>query len=176
MLIDTILDAYGHQTDTTIFPPDAYGTHLACLHETPTWICGLAARLSHTSWDQATAEADRTLLQRLTRAGDEHAKALRGKTYTILLTAARYVWAEMDTYTVGRQPLGSTSTMHTDAKGLTGDDLVALKDSLREGLLQTRVFVLSYQTAQRIIRQRRTHRLPQWHYICDCLTTLTEAL
>ena len=107
-IFDAVMESYPHYF--LLFPPDSYGTQICCLEMTSTWVCALSARLSKQSFDLASPSADRNLLSRLVSAGDAHAKGLRWKQYALLMTAARYVWAQMDTYTVGRVPLGSTST------------------------------------------------------------------
>lgn len=62
--------------------------------------------------------------------------------------------------------------MHTDAKGLSDEELVNFKEQLPEGTMNTRVFMLSYQTLRRIYEQRKNHRLPHWHKFCDWIKTL----
>lgn len=146
----------------------------ALLYETPTHLCALASRLSHESWERSTPDTDRDLLIRLQSQGEEHAKSLRGKLYYLAIEAPRYWWAEMDTYRVGSQPMGSTSTMFKEAKRLKGEELVAAKSTLPEGTLQLRVWAISYQTLRRIIAQRAKHRLPEWQELCPWLEEITQ--
>jgi hypothetical protein len=119
------------------------------------------------TWDKAGREADQALLAKLQKAGDEHAKSLRGHLFYILLEAPRYMWPEMDTYTIGVQSLGSTSTMHREAKQFSGADLVEFKENLTEGTLQCRMKIFSEPALLRIVHQRKSHRLPDWHEFCD---------
>jgi len=56
---------------------------------------------------------DLKLLQRLIKAGDEHAKALRLLRVDCSIKATRSIWAELDTYEVGVVNGCSESTMHT---------------------------------------------------------------
>jgi len=140
---------------------------IALVHETPIALCAIASRLSHEAWDKAGREADQALLAKLQKAGDEHAKSLRGHLFYILLEAPRYMWPEMDTYTIGVQSLGSTSTMHREAKQFSGDDLVEFKENLTEGTLQCRMKIFSEPALLRIVHQRKSHRLPDWHEFCD---------
>ena len=167
--IDAALAAYG-------IPPvhRHKGKYLdaVCLHETPRSLCALASRLSHESLAKADPMADAQLLAKLAKAGDEHAKSLRGHTYHILIEAPRYFWPEMDTYRIGTQPMGSTSTMHKEAKNLTGDELVRVKSAITEDTLQARLWVFSEPTLDRIIKQRHAHRLPEWHEFCEFLDHL----
>lgn len=55
---------------------------------------------------------DLTLMAKLAKSGDSHAKFLRYLTVTFDITAPRYWWAEFDTYKVGTVR-NSCSTMHT---------------------------------------------------------------
>lgn len=105
------------------------------------------------------------------------------------VTAPRFWWAEFDTYKVGTVAL-SESTMHTLGKRqLTPEDfetpiepgyLDTLNSALRsdnaidfnkgmlpEGFLQRRIVNFSYAVFANMIRQRRNHRLPQWHYFLN---------
>lgn len=62
--------------------------------------------------------------------------------------------------------------MHTDARGLSDEELVDFKEQLPEGTMSTRVFEFNYQTLRRIYKQRKDHRLPHWHKFCDWIKTL----
>lgn len=107
-------------------------------------------------------EKDIQLLKKLIKAGDEHAKVLRGVIVWAEMNLPRYIWQEMDTYCVGTDCLGSESTMHCEAKGLSGKELESFKEELKEGHVQKRIRTFSYQTLRRIYFQRRNHRLPIW--------------
>lgn len=139
---------------------------VALLFSTPVWLAALASRLSHESCGKAEPERDNALLERLKSSGDEHAKSLRGRQFYLLIEAPRYFWAEMDTYTVGVISMGSTSTMHKEARGAKGEDLVLLKSALTEGTLQCRMKCFSDPALRRIISQRSKHRLPEWQEFC----------
>ena len=106
------------------------------------------------------------------------------------VTAPRFWWAEFDTYKVGTVAL-SESTMHTLGKrplemrdfegGLPivlldllnartctpGCTIEAKKELLPESFLQRRIVNFSYAVFANMIRQRRNHRLPQWHYFLN---------
>lgn len=102
------------------------------------------------------------------------------------ITAPRFWWAEFDTYKVGTVAL-SESTMHTlgkrplEQKDFEGglfiefidwlntyvcadSSIESKKRVLPEGFLQRRIVNFSYAVFANMIRQRRKHRLPQWHY------------
>jgi len=135
---------------------------LALLHQTPRRLCALASRLSQESGEKSTEETDKSLLERLASQGEEHGKSLRGHVLILAIEAPRYFWVELDTYTVGMIPMGSTSTMFNEAKKLRGDELVEFKSSILEGTLQLRIRGFSEPTLLRIAEQRKNRRLPEW--------------
>ena len=63
-----------------------------------------------------------------------------------------------------------------DYGGVTGHALLRyIKKMLPEGYLQKATFLLNYETALNVLRQRSTHRLPEWsgpNGICAWLRTL----
>lgn len=118
---------------------------------------------------------DIKLLSTLVKRGDEHSKAIRGLIVYAEINAPRYFWQEMDTYKIGAERLSSESTMHIQGKGLSTEELVKMKEELKEGTMQKRVEYFSYQTLRRIYKQRRNHRLPHWHKFCEWIETLPYA-
>jgi len=120
-------------------------------------------------------EKDFKLFQSLVKNGDEHAKVVRGIIISCSITAPRYWWQEMDTYRVGTERLSSESTMHIEAKGLSGEELQKMKSELKEGHEQERIQEFSYQTLRRIYFQRKSHRLPEWHQFCEWIESLPLA-
>lgn len=118
------------------------------------------------------AHKDYELIKTLIKRGDEHAKCVRGVMYYLKITAPRWFWSELDTYIVGTIPLGGTSTMHVDCKGLSGEELMKFKDEMFQGNLETRIRAFSLQTLQRIYKQRYNHRLIIWKDFCDFIKTL----
>lgn len=121
------------------------------------------------------ANADLELAQRLVRAGDEHAKAIRGIIVWAEIVAPIYWWREMETYRAGRERLSCESTMHIDCKGLTGEELVQAKAEIPMGKEQAAVDCYSYQCLRRIYHQRKNHRLPQWQEFCKWIESLPFA-
>lgn len=117
-------------------------------------------------------EKDLALLSTLVKRGDEHSKAIRGLIVYAEINAPRYFWQEMDTYRIGAERLSSESTMHIQGKGLSTEELVKMKDELKEGTMQKRVQMFSYQALRRIYNQRKTHRLPHWQVFCDWVDSL----
>lgn len=120
-------------------------------------------------------EKDLQLLSTLVKRGDEHSKCLRGLIVYAEINAPRYFWQEMDTYKVGAERLSSESTMHIQGKALSTEELVKMKDELKEGTMQKRIEYFSYQTLRRIYKQRHNHRLPHWHIFCDWIKSLPFA-
>lgn len=120
--------------------------------------------------------------------GDGHNKFLESIVLWLDVDAPRYWWSQFDTYRVGVSKQ-SESTMHTITKRpLSQEDfshpiplafLQALNQAIRleqwyeakamlpESFLQRRIICLNYMALQRIIRQRRDHRLPEWHEFID---------
>lgn len=121
------------------------------------------------------ATADLKLAERLIKAGDEHAKAMRGIIVYAEITAPIYWWREMETYRAGRERLSCESTMHIDCKGLTGEELVQAKEEMPMGKEQTAIDTFSYQTLRRIYQQRKNHRLPHWRQFCQWIEQLPFA-
>lgn len=119
--------------------------------------------------------ADISLLTKLVKAGDEHAKVLRGIIVYAKITMPVFVWCEMECYRAGHERLCSESTMHIDCKGLSGDELVKAKSEMPMGKELTKIDFFSYQCLRNIYKQRRHHRLPHWHTFCDWIKTLPFA-
>ena len=119
--------------------------------------------------------ADISLLTKLVKAGDEHAKVLRGVIVYAKITMPVFVWCEMECYRAGHERLCSESTMHIDMKGLSGEELVKAKSEMPMGKELTKIDFFSYQALRNIYKQRRCHRLPHWHTFCDWIKTLPFA-
>ena len=115
--------------------------------------------------------------------------------------APRFWWCEADTYKVATTAQ-SESTMHTIMhRELTQEDFeyeipvfllgqlneliegyretkdknafIKLKNMLPEGFLQRRVWSLSLANMKNIYAQRKNHRLPQWHQVCQAFVEET---
>lgn len=118
---------------------------------------------------------DLKLMSTLVKRGDEHSKCIRGIQVWVEINAPVWLYRELETYRVGRDRLGSNSTMHQECKGLSGEELEKAKDAIPMGLYQKTIDVISYQTLRRIWIQRHNHRLPMWHKFCDWINTLPFA-
>lgn len=118
---------------------------------------------------------DLSLMQTLIKRGDEHAKVVRGIMVWARIKAPVYFTRELETYRAGRERLSSSSTMHQECQGLSGEELQRAKAELPMGTEQDFVDVYSYQTLRRIVAQRHNHRLPEWHEFVDWIKTLPLA-
>jgi hypothetical protein len=129
---------------------------------------------------------------RLCFKGNGHNKFLETIVLWLDVRAPRYFWQQFDTYRVGISKQ-SESTMHTmTRRPLEQGDFehcipaehlahlnarIALADSegakrdLPESFLQRRIVCLNYMTLQRIVRQRATHRLPEWQVFIEQVLT-----
>lgn len=121
------------------------------------------------------ADKDLKLLKALIKRGDEHAKVIRGINVWVEIKAPIYFWWDFETYIVGHQRLCSESTMNQECKGLTGEELQKAKGAISFGREVTKIDMLSYQTIARICRQRKNHRLPEFHQFIDWAKTLPFA-
>lgn len=105
----------------------------------------------------------------------------------LLVTAPRHWWQEADTYRLSSKQ--SESTMHTLMKKPITQDMFSsnipntylgyleglradgqeflLRDSLPEGFLQTREWVMSYKELRHIYKQRKNHRKQEWKDFCS---------
>lgn len=126
-------------------------------------------------WGVQITSADLALMTKLVKAGDEHAKVLRGIIVYAKITAPVFWWCEEETYRCGHERLCSESTMHIDCKGLSGEELVKAKSEIPMGKELTKVDFFSYQCLRNIYKQRRNHRLPQWREFCKWIERLPLA-
>lgn len=115
---------------------------------------------------------DLELMKSLINSGDDHAKFARLINVWCNITAPRYFWQEMVTYEVGVTKGCSNSTMHQECKGLSEKELVKAKEEIKEGTMQTRTYMFSYQSLRRIYNQRKQHRLPHWREFCKWIEKL----
>lgn len=149
----------------------------------------------------ATIERAQAVAIKLAEMDGGHNKVLESVYVWFDITAPRFWWQEADTYRLSTKQSGST--MHTiQSRLLTQsdfeepiheemlnwintlvgkyaaskkiDDLVTLKNSLPEGFLQRRIWVMNYKCLRNILLQRTTHRLPQWKHFCWFARTCAE--
>ena len=148
---------------------------------------------------------------RLAPKGGSEAKWTRAVYYTWSIRAPRFWWQEMDTYHVGTVTQSEStmrvlamgrSFQSRDFEGEVDgwtlsklnilldclranpkatDLLLQIKGRLPESFLQRRVWSCSLAVMQNVYRQRKAHRLPMWHTVCDafveaCPEWLREAV
>lgn len=115
---------------------------------------------------------DRRLAGNLIRAGDDHAKAMRGIDVWIQIEMQTGFMIEFDTYTIGADTLSTSSTMHNELVGMSGPELAEAKQEGLSEKVYKRIMKVSYQTLRRIYKQRRSHRHPDWQTFCDFIEEL----
>lgn len=140
-------------------------------------VCGLpwalrAMRNPMMSHDRAGPESDLALAAKLIKAGDEHAKAIRGVVCYFELHCQIGWFVEWNTYRVGVEVLSTSSTMHLDLKGMKGAELAAAKQANLSNVIYRQGAMASYQALRRIWWQRRNHRHPDWQVFCDWIEGL----
>ena len=121
--------------------------------------------------------------ERLRFRGEGHNKFLESIVIWLDVDAPRYFWQQYDTYRIGVTKQ-SESTMHTMTKRRLGQEDFAypiplehlahlnrliekkaweqVKRDLPESFLQRRIVCQNYMSLQRVIRQRKEHKLSEW--------------
>lgn len=140
-------------------------------------VCGLpwamrAMRNPMLSHEKSSEEVDLKLATMLIKAGDEHAKAIRGVIVYFELQMQIGWMLEWDTYRIGVEVLSTSSTMYLDLKGMKGSELAEAKQANLPNVVYRQTTMASYQALRRIWKQRRHHRHPDWQVFCDWVETL----
>ena len=142
---------------------------------------------------------------KLASKGNGENKWLRAVYYTWSIRAPRYWWQELDTYKVGTVTQSeSTMRILSMGRSFYPKDfegeingfvltklnilldclrnhpkdthyLLELKQRLPESFLQRRVWSCSLAVMQNVHRQRRKHRLPLWHTVCEAFVEATPS-
>ena len=99
--------------------------------------------------------SDLKLMSTLIKRGNEHAKIMRGIVVHAEIEAPIYFWCELETYRAGHERLSSESTMHIQAKGLIGEELVKVKSEMPMGTVLEKIDLFSYQCLRNIYLQRK---------------------
>ena len=115
---------------------------------------------------------DEKLAGNLIRAGDDHAKAMRGIVAWIELEMQVGFMIEFETYRIGVECLSTTSTMHNELVGMSGTELATEKQLGLVDKVYKRIITVNYQALRRMYKQRRSHRHPDWAIFCDFVETL----
>jgi len=119
--------------------------------------------------------SDKKLAGNLIRAGDDHAKCIRGIDAWIELEMQAGFMIEFDTYRIGCDTLSTSSTMHNELIGMSGSELAEKKQEGLPEKVYKRISKVTYQALRRMYKQRRNHRHPDWQIFCDFIETLPYA-
>ncbi len=139
------------------------------------WWASKAVRLPKKQAREHTREEDIALLSKLVKAGDDHAKAVRGILLYVQIECQVGWLLEYLTYRIGVEGLGSSSSMHGELKHLTGEALAVQKQDDLDQKVYTRIEMISYQALRHMYKARRNHRHPDWGIFCDFIETLPYA-
>jgi hypothetical protein len=120
-------------------------------------------------------EADIALASKLIKAGDDHAKAMRGIIAYVKLQMQVGFMIEFETYRAGVECLSTSSAMHTDLKQLQGRELAEKKQADLPLKYYTRIATISYQALRNMYFARRNHRHPDWQIFCNFIEQLPYA-
>lgn len=118
------------------------------------------------------SEHDMKLMSTLVKRGDNHAKPLRGLLVWAMIDAPIHFWWDLETHRYGRERLFSASTQNDECKGLSGKELLNVKDKIPFGRQVKKVDCFSYQSLRNIYKQRKNHRNHQFKEFCDWIETL----
>lgn len=118
---------------------------------------------------------DARLAGNLIRAGNDHAKAMRGIIVWARLEMQVGWMIEFETYRCGVECLSTSSAMHGELKGLSGPELAGKKQAGLPDKVYTRICTLSYQVLRAMYYARRNHRHPDWRIFCDWIKGLPYA-
>jgi len=117
-------------------------------------------------------DGDKKLAGRLIKAGNDHAKAMRGIIVWATHTAMVGWILEFQTYRHGVEWLSTSSSMHGELKELKGYELAEKKQKDLPEKLYTTSYHLSYQALRSIYFARRKHRHPAWRQYCQWIESL----
>jgi hypothetical protein len=112
-------------------------------------------------------KGDLALASKLVKAGDDHAKAMRGIVVWLKIELQVGFMIEFETYRHGVEVLSTSSSMHGELKHLKGLKLAVQKQKDLPEKVYTRILTMSYQALKNIYRARRNHRHPDWRIFCS---------
>jgi len=119
-----------------------------------------------------TQAEDLALAGRLIRAGDDHAKAMRGMFAWVEMHMQVGFMVEFETYRHGVECLSTSSTMHGDLKGMRGSELAESKQAALPELIYRRIVCISFQALRHMYLARKNHRHPDWQIWCKFSETI----
>ncbi len=115
---------------------------------------------------------DLDLASKLIKAGDDHAKAMRGIVVWVEIELQVGFMIEFETYRHGVECLSTSSSMHFELKKLKGSALAEQKQADLPEKVYNRKLTISYQALRNIYKARRNHRHPDWQIFCDWIENL----
>lgn len=118
---------------------------------------------------------DLNLASRLVKAGNDHAKAMRGVIVYMKINCQVGWLLEFETYRHGVECLSTSSSMHCELAGLKGPHLAEQKQINLADKVYTRILTVSYQALRSMYKARRNHRHPDWQVFCEWIETLPYA-
>lgn len=114
------------------------------------------------SWAGIPGPKDILLGSNLVKAGDDHAKAMRGIVVWLEIKCQVGWLIEFETYRHGVECLSTSSSMHNELKHLKGKALAEQKQADLPEKVYTRILTISYQALRHIYKARKNHRHPDW--------------
>ena len=128
-----------------------------------------------TSPEQLIGPKDLHLASNLVKAGNDHAKAMRGIIVYAEMKLQVGWMIEFETYRHGVECLSTSSSMHGELSQLHGEELAEQKQTDLPDKQYTRILTMSYQALRSMYKARRHHRHPDWQIFCDWVETLPYA-
>jgi hypothetical protein len=121
--------------------------------------------------ENITFEDNLILASKLVKAGDDHAKAMRGIVAWVKMECQVGWLIEYLTYRKGIECLSSSSSMHNELASLVGQDLADKKQEDLSEKVYTRIEMISYQAFRHMYKARMNHRHPDWKNFCLWMRT-----
>lgn len=115
---------------------------------------------------------DARLAGNLIRAGNDHAKAMRGIIAWIKIEMQVGFMIDFETYRHGVECLSTSSSMHGELREMSGVELAETKQALMSEKVYTRICTISYQALRSIYLARRRHRHPDFKIFCDFIENM----
>lgn len=147
-------------------------------------------------------EKDMELAVRLVKYGEPHCKFLRMVHAQVCITAPLYWWKEMDQYKIGTTTNSTSTMHRLaltpiikdcfECPDLINSEIIKNLEEMRqrylisknkddwkelivnlpESWLQTRMIDFNYSVIKRIYRDRKNHKLEEWHAFCEWVEVL----
>lgn len=123
----------------------------------------------------AIGKKDMSLARNLVKASDCEAKVMRGIIVWVEIEAPIHWWCEAETYRAGHERLCSASTMNTEGKGLSGQELSDALEKISFARPLKKIDFFSYQCLRNIWIWRHKHRKDEWRQFCKWIESLPFA-